>query len=301
VTSPAPQPHEPLAWVDGQLIPRSQPAVPVDDAGLKFGAAAFETMLARNGRIFRWPAHLQRLNTGLALLRVTPPPTDLLERAITEALEANALPDASDASVRLSVSPGDTPAPDLRTARAPRIIVTVAPAATTTRGRIAVAATRIDADRPWAHAKLAQFLPYLLAREEARELGADDALLLDHDGHAVELATANLFLVLRDGATDRLLTPPLACGPIPGITRAAIIEVARTLEVPIEEAPVTLDHLAIAPAAFGTNSLAGIASLESLTATTPTPLNITYDTAHPLLARIATAYEALVTAECGPR
>ncbi|MEX2031528.1 MAG: aminotransferase class IV, partial [Dehalococcoidia bacterium] len=225
-----------FAWVNGSIQPRAQAAIPVDDFGFRFGAAAFETMLACNGRVFRLEQHLDRLAVGLRVMRVDPPSDDLLTGAIDATLEANAVAAAgARASVRLSVSAGVGRAPDLRVAQTPTVVVTADPAPTSTsRPRLAVSSVRVDHRRPWGSSKMAQFLPYLLAREDAREQGAEDALLLNHDGRIAELATSNVFFVV-DGT---LLTPSLASGPVPGVTREVVIDLARGLGVPVTETVV---------------------------------------------------------------
>jgi branched-chain amino acid aminotransferase len=144
---------------------------------------------------------------------------------------------------------------------------------------------------------MAQFLPYLLAREDAREQGAEDALLLNHDGHVAELATSNVFFVVDGG----LVTPSLASGPVPGITRDVVVSLAQSLGVPVSETEVTLDDVRRASAAFATNSLAGVAPVTEIVGVppaSPEALRMSFPADHPLLIRLARAYEDLVLREC---
>ncbi len=284
-----------IAWVDGALLPRAEARVSIDDFAVRYGAACFETMLARNGRVFRLDAHLDRLEGGLRAMRVAAPARVILEGAIAETLAANGL---SEASVRLTVTAGHGHVPDLRAATGPAVIVTAdASPNAPSSPRLLVVSTRIDAHRPLLAAKSAQFLPYLLARAEARERAADDAVLLNHDGFVVEAATANLFVV-RNGGIE---TPPLADGPLPGITRDAVIEVARSLGMPVVERHLGLNDLALAEAILLTSSVAGIVAAASLLAHPPeAPLHLGWHartTAPALLDDLRAAYEALVRAE----
>lgn len=288
-----------FAWVNGVIQPRDQAAIPVDDFGFRFGAAAFETMLACNGRVFRLDQHLDRLAAGVRVMRVDPPSASRLVGAIDATLEANAVAAVgARASVRLSVSAGVGRAPDLRAAQTPTVVVTADPAPTSTsRPRLAVSSVRVDDRRPWGSSKMAQFLPYLLAREDAREQGAEDALLLNHAGHIAELATSNVFFVI-DGA---LVTPSFASGPVPGVTRGIVIGLAQTLGVPVLETVVTLDDARRASAAFATNSLAGVAPVTEIVGVppaSPEALRVSFPADHPLLTRLARAYENLVLREC---
>jgi branched-chain amino acid aminotransferase len=288
-----------FAWVNGAIQPRAQAAIPVDDFAFRFGAAAFETMLACNGRVFRLEQHLDRLSAGLRVMRVDPPSAGLLAGAIDATLEANAVAaEGARASVRLAVSAGVGRAPDLRVAQTPTVVVTADPAPTSTsRPRLAVSRVRVDHRRPWGSSKMAQFLPYLLAREDAREQGAEDALLLNHDGHVAELATSNVFFVVDGG----LVTPSLASGPVPGITRDVVVSLAQSLGVPVSETEVTLDDVRRASAAFATNSLAGVAPVTEIVGVppaSPEALRMSFPADHPLLIRLARAYEDLVLREC---
>ena len=284
------------AWVDGAVVPREDARISIDDFAVRYGAACFETMLARSGRVFRLDAHLDRLEQGLGGMRVAAPPRDLLRDAVTRTLEANAL---TDASVRLTVTAGSGHVPSLSAASAPSIIVTadVLPASRPAPPRLRVVATRVDAQRALAGAKTAQFVPYLLARAEARGAGADDAALLNHDGALVEAATANLFLVRG----DTIETPTLADGPLPGVTRDALIEVARGLGVSVVERTLRLADVVLAEAIVLTSSIAGLVPAATFTARQPeAPGNLDWHAREPapaLVALLADGYEALLRYE----
>ena len=284
-----------IAWVGDAIVPREEARVPIDDFGFRYGAACFETMLARHGKVFRLAAHLDRLERGLTGLRATPPARDLLRRAVAETLAANAL---TEASVRLTVTAGSGTAPDLDVASAPLVVVTadpLPPAASAARLRIST--VRVDQRRSLREAKNAQFLPYLLARAEAHDAGADDALLLELAGRIAEAATANVFIVQG----ERLLTPSLESGPLPGVTRAVVLEVARREGVLVVEADVTPSDLARAGAVFITSSLVGLRPVALIEGSPPACDPVTWrapERPHPLVERLQKAYDALVEQEC---
>jgi branched-chain amino acid aminotransferase len=280
---------EPLAWLDGALLPRAEARVSIDDFAVRYGAAAFETMRAAGGRVFRLDAHLMRLRAGLAAMGVPAPDEATLRAAIDTTLAANAL---RDASVRLTVTAGRGRRPDLAAAAQPAVFVTADPigAGAPAPLRLVVASLRIDAARPLAGAKTAQFLTNLLARAEARAAGADDALLLNHAGAVSEAATANLFAILG-GA---VVTPALADGPLPGVTRAAVLECARAIGVPAEERTLSLADLAAAEELFLTSSVVGPHPVASLHAE---GVDWTRDAPGPLTVRLSEAYVALVRRE----
>ena len=282
-----------LAWVDGEIVSRSSPQVSIDDIGFRYGLTCFETMLARHGRVFRLAQHIERLSESLRLFRSELPAARVLDRAIAETLAAN---DLTDAAVRLSISPGVGTRPALPASGPARIIVTADPIGDGhPRGRLwTCESVRLDSTRPWRGAKVGQFAPYLLARLEAEEQGAEDGLLLNEQGHLVEASTANFFLVMQDG----LVTPPLDDGPLPGVTRACVIELASIAGIPIREISVTTATLHDARAAFLTSSVAGLATVESIAWRSPTgrrewrPAD-----APPWVDALRSAYERLVEDE----
>ena len=279
-----------IAWVDGALVPREEARVSVDDFGFRYGLTCFETMLARNGNVFRLDEHLVRLEASLRLFRAEPPTRTILRRAVTATLKAN---DLTEASVRLSVTPGTGTAPALPASGAPTVVVTAdALGPRHPRERLWVSAVRLDASRPWRGAKVAQFAPYLLARAEAEERGAEDALLLDQRGHIADASTANAFFLV-DGT---LRTPPESDGPLPGVTRGAVLEVTRSLGIPAREATVTLHDLELTTAVFLTSSIVGVAPVRSIGWEDAGQRHLwqSSDAAGETIAALREAYESLV-------
>lgn len=276
-----------LVWLDGALRERAEATVSIDDLGFLYGAACFETMRAFGGVVFRLQRHLDRLEAGLSAMGLPPPDRAVLADAVAATLHANRL---QDARIRLTVSAGrGVGRPDVTNAIAPTVLVVVeAPPPDPGPARLVVVSQRVDAVRPLPAAKTANYLASMLALAEARAAGGDEALLLGPRGDAVEAATANLFAVV-DG---RLLTPPLAVGPLPGVTREAVIECARSLGLSVRERRLPRALLARADEVFLTSSITGVRAVVAIegwwTATNAAPH--TY--------ALATAYRDLVAREC---
>jgi branched-chain amino acid aminotransferase len=278
-----------VVWLDGALVPREDARISVDDLAVLYGASCFETMRAVAGVVFRLDRHLDRLEAGLAALLVVAPARDTLRAAIRDTLAANGL---DDARIRLTVTAGrGVGRPDLRSTRGPTILVVADRAPEDSPpARLAVASFRIDEARPLAFAKTANYLPSLLALDEARAAGSDEAVLLNRRGHVAEGATSNLFAVV-DG---RVVTPPLSDGPLPGVTREVVIECATRLAVPSEERSLTLQALAAADELFLTNSVVGVRPVATVAgrwhgASVPGPVT----------AALQAGYARLVSIECG--
>jgi branched-subunit amino acid aminotransferase/4-amino-4-deoxychorismate lyase len=106
-------------------------------------------------------------------------------------------------------------------------------------------------------------LPWVMAAQAARQHGTDDALLLDLGGNLAEASAANIFMLVG----NRLLTPPLQSGCLPGIMRAEIMRLAPTLGYTVAEEPLPPVVLGTAQEVFLTNALRGCIPVESVRTT----------------------------------
>jgi branched-chain amino acid aminotransferase len=283
----------PATWVNGVVVPPDAPAVSARDRGLTLADGVFETMRAHGGRIFRRQRHLFRLAAGLSTLRFPTVPD--LDRWLTEATAALG---TRDGSVRLTVtrgiaSGGWAPPTDVR----PTVIVTVAPlpqfpAEIYERGlSVCIAAGRRNEHALTAGAKTLAFTDSVVALIDAHGRGAGDALFLDTAGHLSEATASNLFIVRgRD-----LITPPLSCGALPGITRRGIMEVAVGDGLNVREQAIDTNDLTCADEAFLTSTLRGIVPVVQM----HEMCEIGGGKPGALTTRLRAAYTALVARECG--
>lgn len=230
------------AWVDGQLVPLEQAHVHVLDPGFRTGEGVFETMRAYAGHTFRMSAHLARAAAGATRLGFVAPPRDELARAVEATVAANRQV-APDLAVRLTVTPGpldpSTPWPMSPLGRPTTVVTAHAlwlPPAMYTRG---VRAVTVPWMRELADVKAVSHLAASMARRRARERGADEALLTDRDGHVVEGAGSNVFVV-ADGV---LWTPPAEAGLLAGVTRATVLDLAPRAGIEVSQAPLPLATL----------------------------------------------------------
>jgi branched-chain amino acid aminotransferase len=138
--------------------------------------------------------------------------------------------------------------------------------------------------------KILSYAENVMALVEAGRAGADDAIVLDTEGHCCEGAFSNLF-ICRAGT---LVTPPTSCGALPGITRQAVLEFASGLALPTVERPFFPAELLAADEAFLTSSLRGIAPLVTVDGQA-----VGSGAPGPVTARVRDAYAELVMRECG--
>jgi branched-subunit amino acid aminotransferase/4-amino-4-deoxychorismate lyase len=125
---------------------------------------------------------------------------------------------------------------------------------------VIVSQVRRDRTSPLASLKTTSRADLVYGKLEADAAGADDAIFLTHDGFIAEATTANVFLV----AGDRLLTPSVDCGILPGTTRDWCIRWAGASGLRVEEAELPLSALVDADEAFLTSSVAGITPVTAL-------------------------------------
>lgn len=255
--------------VDGDLVPADEATVSVEDRGFAYGDAAFETLRAYGGEVFRWDAHATRLENTcetLGLDHDLSAPT--LQARIDETLAAN---DLADAYVKCSITRGVQPGTlDPQPNVDPTVVVIAKPLP---RGGVESDAvhdgpavvqttkTRKPSSRALpADAKTHNYLNGIFARLELRVTGADEALMLDPEGNVAEGATSNLFF--SDGSA--LKTPSLDGPVLPGITRRAVIEIAEDEGIPVEEGTYTPDHVRSADEVFLTNTTWEIRPVETV-------------------------------------
>jgi len=280
-----------LVYVDGGLYPPELARVSVLDRGFLYGDGLFETMRAYGGHIFHLRQHLARLAASAEVLRIPLPHSpEELAGIVNQVLARSTL---SEACVRLALTRGTD-----RThggSGSPALIIWVrafTPGATELyeRGvRVLFARYRVDSTSFLARHKTTNYLLHLMAREDAREAGAFEAILLNERGEITEGAASNLFIV-RDG---RVLTPLVACGLLPGITRAAVMEICAAIPVPCCERILRPGDLLAADEVFLTNSLVEVMPVTDLAGRT-----IGTGQPGPVTQLLAQRYRELVDKEC---
>lgn len=254
----------PVVWLNGDLVAAADAAISPVDAGFLRGDGLFETMRVYGGGILDLERHLARLARSAEALRLAVPAPADLARGLQMLVERNA---CADVGLRLTVTRGPRP-PVLGLVRNTAVTVAASvatlprPAAEDQAVALAVSSWRVDQTSPLAGHKTTSYLPYLWARQEALDRGADEALLLNHAGYVAECAAANLFAVVG----EQVFTPPLSDGCLPGIVRAVILELCAQIGLRAAERHLTPADLYGADEVFITSSLREIAPVTRLDA-----------------------------------
>lgn len=242
--------------INGTLFDESRALVSVFDRGFLYGDGVFESMRAFRGVVFRLDRHLRRLGRSSALIGL-----DLgsagsgVADAVHEVLHANGL---EDARIRITVTRGaGRPGDYLEAVGPPTVVVVASPfsglpprmhrdgVAVSIVGRRQIPVASLD-----PAIKSTSRLGSVLARREAHARGAFEALLLDDRGHLTEGTASNAFVV----TSGQVLTPDLGEGCLPGVTREAVIDLARGAAVEVREEAIPAAVLAGAREIFLTNT-----------------------------------------------
>ena len=263
------------------------------DRGFALADGLFESMRIANGVVFRPGSHLGRMHASARRMGLSLPTN--LPRMLEDAVRAAADAGLREARLRLTVSRGvGEPGLAPPAHGIPTCVITITERAAMPDDPRPGLDARIASGRRNEHAmsagmKTLAYTDSVLALAEARAAGADEALLLDTEGHLSEGSASNLFLVLG----GVLHTPPLSCAALPGITRAIVIEIADRMAVAVEERPLVPDDLQRAGEAFLTSAIRGIAPLRSVEGRpigTNCPGRLTMS--------IAERYRAVISEEC---
>lgn len=233
--------------------------ISIDDRGFTLGHGLFETVLWADGRLEHWDGHAERLERGCRVLRLPEPDRADLLAAAEAALAAAGSPKRAAVRLNWSAGPGDRgldppaePRPCL-TASASALGAAPGPA------RLVTVQVRRNDRSPVSRLKSLSYLDNVIARAEAREAGADEALMLNTAGEVTCAAAGNVFWVRH----EEVFTPDLDCGALDGIMRRQVIAACHELGVPVQEVYANPGRIGWTPM-FLTNSLVGVRRVASL-------------------------------------
>lgn len=240
-------------YFNGRIVSAAECVVSPFDHGFLYGHGLFETMRVYQGRVFRLENHLERLEVSASALGwpVLPGRTEL-SKAVRDVLQKNRL---SDASVRLTLTRGiGASRPDAASCGQPTVAIyaSLLPQPLPPAGwSLATVKLRRNLSSPLVSIKSANYLDNMLARAEARQMGAHEAIMLNTDGLVAEGSMSNIFMV----TAGRLITPDKQSGILPGITRQVVIELAQAAGIPVAERQIKPAELAAADEIFLTSSI----------------------------------------------
>ena len=244
-------------YVNGKIVDEEKAVISVFDRGFLYGDGVFETMRSYGGIIFRLAGHLDRLYSSMKSLKIRQAVSSKeTEKIVYELLRINKL---KDASVRITVSRGLSKNKGFSISQneAASLVITVAaflprPQKYYTNGiKADIARFRRNSKSFSSSFKVPNYLDSIIARNQAMPTGSFETIFLNESGHVCEGSVSNVFMVRG----NRLVTPSLDCGVLPGITRNAVLELAPYAALGIQEGKFTAEDLKASDEVFVTNSL----------------------------------------------
>lgn len=247
-------------FLDGQFVKKEDAKVSVYDHGFLYGDGVFEGIRVYNGNIYRLNQHLKRLyNSAKAIMLNIPYSFEEITEILVEAVQKNGF---QNAYIRLVVSRGvgDLGLDPYKCSK-PSVIVIVEQLAIYPKELydsgleiVSVGSRRNAPDVLSPKLKSLNYLNNILVKIEAHLAGVSEALMMNNQGYVAECSADNIFIVKN----AVILTPPGYIGALEGITREAIIELARDLGYEVKEEPFTRHDVYTADEVFLTGTAAEV-------------------------------------------
>lgn len=253
-------------YLDGAFYSREDAKISVFDHGLLYGDGVFEGIRAYGGRVFRLGEHIERLfDSAKAILLTIPHTPREMEEIVLETCRQSGV---RDGYIRLVVTRGVGDL-GLNPTKCPKATVfciatgiSIYPERVYQEGlKVVTAATqRIGPASLSPAIKSLNYLNQVLARIEGNLAGADELIVLNHEGHVAECTADNIFVIKK----ERILTPPVSAGALGGITRRAVMDLAEEMGTPVQEANLTRYDLWVADEVFLTGTAAEVVPVREI-------------------------------------
>lgn len=249
-----------IVYVDGRYLPQEQAVVSVFDHGFLYGDGVFEGIRAYDGVVFRLEEHLIRLYQSAKTIGMEVPiPLAEMEQVVLETIRKNKL---RDAYIRLVISRGyGDLGLDPRKCPKPTIVciastITLYPEAMYKNGlEVIITSTRKNRhDVLSPRVKSLNYLSNVMAKQELNRAGVLEGIMLTVDGYVAEATADNIFIVSK----GIIYTPPKFIGILEGVTRNAVIELAKQAGLEVREEVFTPHDLYNADEVFLTGTAAEV-------------------------------------------
>jgi D-alanine transaminase len=273
-------------YLNGEYLPLEQGRVSVEDRGFQFGDGVYEVIRVYRGKPFRLPKHLARLEQSVKGIEIPlPEPLQKIEEVCRSLIQGLA-----EAQIYLQVTRGAAPRVHYFPSDIRPTFVAYAKAVNAHPPERVFTLKTVTDDR-WGrcHLKTICLLPNVLGKQKAVEAGCDEGLFVRENGSVTEGTSSNAFFV-RGGA---LYTHPADNRILNGVTREAVLEIARQQGVRMRHQPVTLAEAMASEEAFVTGTLTEIMPVVSIDGKA-----VGSGKAGPITQKLRAAYREVTAKEC---
>jgi branched-chain amino acid aminotransferase len=243
-------------FLGGEFVKKEDAVVSVYDHGFLYGDGVFEGIRVYSGNVFKLKEHLHRLyESAQSIMLNIPYDKGEMERIIVDTVRKNKL-DTAYIRVVVSRGPGNLGLDPTHCSQ-PNVIVIAEALALFPKelyqrglrvGSVATRRNRPDVLSP--QVKSLNYLNNILVKLEANQAGVDEALMLNDQGYVTEGSADNIFIVKN----NTIYTPPVYLGALEGITRNAIIDLAKKYGYDMKEVPFTRHDVYVADEVFLTGT-----------------------------------------------
>lgn len=249
-----------IIYLDGKFVSKEEAVVSIFDHGLLYGDGVFEGIRAYHGRVFKLEEHLLRLyESAKSIMLEIPITIEEMQEVVLETLRRNNL---RDAYIRLVVTRGvgDLGLDPRKCHKATMFCIAASiqlyPEELYEKGLevVTVPTRRNVSDALSPRIKSLNYLNNILAKIEANQAGTMEAVMLNTEGYVAEATGDNIFIV-KNGV---LITPPNYAGLLEGVTRNAVMDIAREKGMEVKEALFTRHDIYIADEMFLTGTAAEV-------------------------------------------
>ena len=246
-----------LIYINGHFLDDHQSLIFTNDRGFLLGDGVFTTLKSINTQLLYFQDHFDRLKSNAASIHL---PFNYTENALkticNDVIRYNNLNNET-IILRISLTRGKSQRGiDIPQTTTPTIVVSPTLLQSTAPKPIHLTFSRFKRNEysPIIHIKTINYLESILARHEAQQMNYTDAILTNTKGAICETTAANIFFI----SDNRIVTPSISDGILPGITRNAVIKIAEILNIPIIQSTIFPNEIRSFKAAFLTNCVIGI-------------------------------------------
>jgi D-alanine transaminase len=278
-----------IAYVNGRYVAAGAAAVHIEDRGYQFADGVYEVVAVTNGALVDEAPHMDRLARSLQEMEIAwPVSRRALGHIVREVVRRNGL---IDGMIYLQITRGVAPRDHAFPADVRPALVVTPKRLTPQRPEVAEQGVQVISipDQRWKRCdiKSVSLLPNVLGKQQAKKAGAFEAWQVADDGIVTEGTSTNAWIIDRDGA---VVTHPADCAILDGITRRAVLRVARESGMKVVERRFSLDEALSAREAFLTSTTAAVlpvVAIDGRTIGNGAPGSTTLDLRERYLAEVA--------------